>query len=36
MVALITEYVLGSKDLPTVLKEMQENLEGAKQLYPTF
>jgi multiple sugar transport system substrate-binding protein len=35
-IALVTEYVLGQKDLATVLKEMQTNLEGAKKLYPTF
>jgi multiple sugar transport system substrate-binding protein len=35
-VALVTEFVLGSKDLTTVLKEMQNNLDGAKKLYPTF
>ncbi len=35
-IALVTEFVLGSKDLGTVLGEMQDNLDGAKQLYPTF
>jgi ABC-type glycerol-3-phosphate transport system substrate-binding protein len=36
MVALITEFVQGKKDLAAVLKEMQDNLDGAKKLYPTF
>lgn len=35
-IALITEFVLGKKDIGAVLKEMQDNLDGAKKLYPTF
>ena|GEM_PF-1669844 len=35
-IALVTEFVLGSKDIGAVLKEMQDNLDGAKKLYPTF
>jgi hypothetical protein len=35
-IALVTEFVLGKKDIGAVLKEMQDNLDGAKKLYPTF
>jgi ABC-type glycerol-3-phosphate transport system substrate-binding protein len=35
-VALVTEYVLGDKNLDDVLKEMIDNLAGAKEIYPTF
>lgn len=35
-IALVTEFVLGQKDIGAVLKEMQDNLDGAKKLYPTF
>jgi len=35
-VALVTEYVLGDKSIDDVLKEMIDNLEGAKKIYPTF
>jgi multiple sugar transport system substrate-binding protein len=34
--ALVQEFVLGKKDIGEVLKAMQENLDGAKALYPTF
>lgn len=34
--SLVQEFVLGQKDIGTVLKEMKDNLDGAKQLYPTF
>jgi len=34
--ALVEEFVLGKKEIGEVLKTMQENLDGAKLLYPTF
>jgi hypothetical protein len=35
-IALITDFVLGKSDIGTTLKGMQDNLDGAKALYPTF
>jgi multiple sugar transport system substrate-binding protein len=34
--ALVEDFVLGKSDIGTTLKTMQENLDGAKKLYPTF
>ena len=34
--ALVEDFVLGKNDIGTVLKTMKDNLDGAKQLYPTF
>ena len=35
-IALVNDFVLGKSDIGTTLKAMQDNLDGAKKLYPTF